>query len=129
MKLGVLNGELGIFVVDGLGDLGALPEKRLRSQMPKGAELGDLAFFYVPDRDWIVVNSSHPFAEYYAEIISCYLELSEEGRREAVANAPTDVVKAALRILDDVIWRRRLFTRWEGLRHGIGKEAVKHDGN
>lgn len=116
MRLGVLNGKLGIFAIDGLEDLGALQEKQLRRQMPEGAGLNDMAFFYMGDRDWIVINRSHELYEYYTTIISCYLELSEDGRREAAANAPSSEVREALRILDDVLWRRGLITRWEKLR-------------
>ena len=108
MRLGVLNKELGIFAIDGQGDLGSIQEKRLMGQMPEGARLDDLAFFYMGDRDWIVINRSHALYEYYATIISCYLELSENGRKEAAAEAPVDEAREALQILDGVIWRRGL---------------------
>ncbi len=39
MRLGVLNGELGIFTIDGLADMGCIQEKRIKGQMPEGAEL------------------------------------------------------------------------------------------
>lgn len=107
MRLGILNGELNICTIDGLEDLGAIQEERIREQMPEGARLEDLAFFYMPDRDWIVVNRSHRLYEYYTQIIQDYLELSEEGRKQAAEQAPMEEVVDALRILDGVIWRRK----------------------
>lgn len=121
MRLGVLNRELGIFAIDSLEDLGAIQEKQIRGQMPEGAGLNDLAFFYMKDRDWVVLNRSHALYEYYADIISCYLELSETGRREATEKAPVEEVKAALRILDSVIWARQQICGKGGCIGGQGK--------
>ena len=53
MRLGILDAELSICTIDGLEDLGAIQERRIREQMPERARLEDLAFFYMPDRDWI----------------------------------------------------------------------------
>ena len=108
MRLGILNGELGICTIDGLEDIGAIQEKRIREQMPEGVRLEDLAFFYLPDRDWIVINRSNKLHEYYALIIQDYLELSKDGRRQAAEQAPTEEVSEAFRILDDIIFRRSL---------------------
>lgn len=108
MRLGILDAELGICTIDGLEDLGAIHERRIREQMPEGARLEDLAFFYMPDRDWIVVNRSHRLQEYYTLIIQDYLGLSEDVRKKVVGQAPTKEVFEALRILDDIIFRRRL---------------------
>lgn len=107
MRLGILNKKLGVFAIEGLGDLGGIQEQKIVSQMPEGAKLDDLAFFYMKDRDWIVVNKIHRLYEYYAQIIQDYLELSEEGRKQAAEQAPMEEVVDALRILDGVIWRRK----------------------
>lgn len=108
MKLGILNSELGIAVIDGLEDLGYIQTERIKKQMPEGAKMNDLAFFYMADRDWIVINKAHELYEYYSEIIPLYLELSEEGRKKSVVAAPTETIKAAFYILDGVIADRAL---------------------
>ena len=108
MRLGILNEKLGICTIEGLRDLDGIQEQKIVSQMPDGAKPGDLAFFYMSDRDWIVINMSHELYEYYAQIIQDYLELSEEGRKQAAERAPVEEVSRALQILDDVIWRRKL---------------------
>ncbi len=108
MRFGVINKKLGICIVEGLEDLDAIQWKKIGTHMPEGARMEDLAFFYMPNRDWIVVNKSNELYEYYAQIIQCYLELSEDGRKQAVEQAPMDEVVRALRILDDVIRRRKL---------------------
>lgn len=113
MRLGILNEKLGVCTIDGLEDLGGIQEQKIVSQMPEGAKLSDLAFFYMPDRDWIVINKEHELCWYYSQIIQDYLGLSEEGRRQAADQAPMDEVVMALRILDDVIWRRRWIYKME----------------
>ena len=113
MRLGILNEKLGVCTIEGLGDLGGIQEEKIVAQMPEGVRPDDLAFFYMPDRDWIVINRSHGLYEYYAQIIQDYLELSEEGRKQAAEQAPVEEVSRALRILDDVIWRRKLIYRME----------------
>ena len=115
MKIGVLNEKLGIMVVEGLEDLGHIQTEQIKEQMPEGAELKDLAFFYMPDRDWIVLNNSHEMYWYYSEIILIYLELSVESRKKAYIKAPTDTIKKAFDILDDVIRQRFLI---------YGKEVI-----
>lgn len=108
MKLGILNEELGIVVIDSLADLGYIQTVLIKKQMPEGANMNDLAFFYMPDRDWVVINKSHVLYEYYSEIIPIYLTLSEKSRKKSMNAAPTDTVKSALRILDGVIADRLL---------------------
>lgn len=108
MKLGVLNDELGIVVIDSLDDLGHIQTELIKKQMPEGANLNDLAFFYMPDRDWIVINKDHYLYWYYSEIIPVYLKLSEENRKKCVAEVPTDATKCAFHILDGVICDRTL---------------------
>lgn len=108
MRFGIIDEESGIFTIEGVEELGGIQERRIRIQMPEEAKFDDLAFFYISDRDWIVLNRSHIMYEYYAIIVSCYLKLSAEGRRESARRAPTDTVRKALRILDDVIMRRAL---------------------
>lgn len=108
MRLGVLNAELSIFTIEGLKELESIQEKYIKVQMPEGAKSDDLTFFYISSRDWIVLNRNHALYEYYATIISCYLELSVEGRRESVRRAPTDGIRKALEILDNVIMHRSL---------------------
>nr|WP_296458299.1 hypothetical protein [uncultured Acetatifactor sp.] len=105
MRLGILDAELSICTIDGLEDLGAIQERRIREQMPERARLEDLAFFYMPDRDWIVVNRGHRLSGYYADIIKTYLELPPKGRKQCAACGE---VRDALKILDDIIFRRRL---------------------
>lgn len=108
MKLGILNADLGIAVVDSMDDLGDFYTELLKKQMPDGANLCDLAFFYMNDRDWIVLNKSNKRYEFYEEIIQVYLELSEEMRKKCFEEAPTGTIKNAFRILDSVIINRAL---------------------
>lgn len=108
MRLGILNEELGIVVIDSLDDLGNIQSEQIRKQMPEGTNLSDLAFFYMPDRDWVVINKDHELYWYYSEIIPAYLELSEKSRKECVEKAPTDTTKRAFYILDSVIRDRAL---------------------
>ena len=110
MKVGILNSELGIVVMDSLDDLGYLQVQQLIRQIPKGVELNDLAFFYMADRDWIVLNQRHKLYRFYSEIIPTYLKLPENKRREVFAEAPRDGEKRALAILDKVILKRRLMS-------------------
>lgn len=107
MRLEILNEKLGICTIKGLRDLGSIQKQEIMSQMPEKMKPDDLAFFYMPDRDWIVINRNHELYEYYAQIIQDYLELSEEGRKQAVAQAPVKEVVQGLRILDGVILRRK----------------------
>ena len=51
------------------------------------------------------MNNSHPLAEYYAEIIVTYLELSPKGRKQCAACGE---IRDALKILDSIIFRRKL---------------------
>lgn len=108
MNIGILSEKQGIMVVDSLDDLGYIQVMQIKKQMPEGANMNDLVFFYMPDRDWVVINKSHALYEYYSQIIHTYLELSERSRKECVAEAPTDAVKSAFRILDGVIRDRAL---------------------
>jgi len=108
MRLEILNGELGIAVIDKVKDLGHIQIEMIKKQMQKGANLNDLAFFYIPDRDWIVINKSHKLYRVYMEIIPIYLELSEESRKKCVEKAPTETIKMAYTILDSVIRNRAL---------------------
>ena len=108
MRLGILNSDLGIAVIDGLEDFGYIQIEKIKKQMPEGANLNDLAFFYMADRDWVVINKSHVLYEYYSEIIPIYLTLSEKSRKESIKAEPTETVKAALHILDGVIADRLL---------------------
>ena len=108
MNIGILNEELGIVVIYSLADLGYIQTVLIEKQMPEGANLNDLAFFYMPDRDWIVINKAHDLYWYYSEIIPIYLTLSEKSRKESMKAAPTETVKAALHILDGVIADRLL---------------------
>ncbi len=116
MKIGILNKNLKIMVVDSLDDLGYIQTQQLKKILPEGAEPNDLAFFYMPDRDWIVINKSHILYDFYSQSIITYLELSESGRKECVEAArkecveaaPIDTIKQAFKILDDVILSRHL---------------------
>lgn len=108
MNIGILNEKQGIMVVDSLDDLGYIQIELIKKQMPEGAKLSDLAFFYMSDRDWIVINKTHKLYWYYSDIIPIYLELSAESRKECVAKAPTDTTKRAFYILDSVIRDRAL---------------------
>lgn len=110
MRLGIINAELGICGIDSIEDLGAIQEERIKAQMPENTCLGDLAFFYMYDRDWIVINRSHALHEPYTEIIQSYLGMSEEERRKLYIQTPTNI-KGALRILDGIISRRALIYR------------------
>ena len=111
MNIGILNEKQGIMAVDSLDDLGHLQIMQIKKQMPEGAKLSDLAFFYMVDRDWIVINKNHALYEFYSNIIPDYLELSEKSRKEFVVKAPTEIIKIAMNILDDVIRYRVFLTR------------------
>lgn len=115
MRIGVLDEKLGIMVVEGLEDLGYIQTKQIKMQMPEGATLNDLAFFYMPDRDWIVINKGHKLYDLYSQIIPCYLEMSVECRKKAHTAKLIDTVKNAFDILDDVIRQRFLI---------YGKEVI-----
>ena len=108
MRLGILNGELGIAVIEGIEDLGHLQSEEIKKNIPEGATIESLAFFYMPDRDWIVLNKGHELYWFYSDAIPVFLELSEKSRKECVAQAPTDTVRKAWEILEEVIMRRQL---------------------
>lgn len=108
MKLGILNEELGILMIESSDDLGQIQSEQIKKQMPEGVNLKDLAFFYMPKRDWVVINKDHELYGYYSEIIPVYLELSEKSRKECIEEAPTATLKCAFRILDGVIRDRVL---------------------
>lgn len=108
MRYGILNSELGIAVIEDIEDLGDIQVRLLEEQLPDGAVLNDLAFFYMPDRDWIVINKSHYLYEHYSQIVPAYLKSSASIRKKAHDIAQTDATKGAFDILDSVI-RRRAF--------------------
>lgn len=108
MKLGILNSDLGIAVIDSIEDIGKIQLERVKKQMPEGAKLKDLAFFYMADRDWIVINKNHCLFEYYSQIIPAYLELSAESRKKAYDGVPNRTVREGFDILEDVIRKRLL---------------------
>ena len=111
MNIGILNEKLGIMTIDTLDDLGYVQVTRIKKQMPEGATLENLAFFYMADRDWIVINRAHALYEYYSEVIPIYLELSEQSRRECVKTAPGKAIRRAFNMLDGVIRDRALIHR------------------
>ena len=114
MRLGILNEKLGVYTIEGLRDLGGIQEQKIVAQMPEGVKPNDLVFFYMADKDMIVLNSGHELYEYYAQIIQIYFELSEGDRKWAAERAPAEETARAFRILDDVIWRRRLIRETVG---------------
>ena len=116
MRYGILNSELGIAVIEGIEDLENMQVRLLEEQLPDGAVLNDLAFFYMPDRDWIVINKSHSLYEYYSELIPTYMELSADSRKKVRSTAPTDTIKEAFDILDGVIRRRSVYFPLEAIR-------------
>lgn len=108
MKIGILNEELGIAVIDSIEDLGHIQINKIRKQIPEGSELNDLVFFYMADRDWIVINKSNKLYDQYVQLIPAYLNLSEGSRKEAYVAAQNDMIMAAFDILEDVIRKRIL---------------------
>lgn len=109
MNIGILNSELGIVVVDSLIDLGHIHIEQIKKQLPEGVNVNnDLVFYYMEDRDWIVLNKSHVFYEVYLKIIETYLVLTDEGRQKARETAPTEKILDGLNILEDIIRRRTL---------------------
>lgn len=108
MKLGILDNELGIVVIEGIEDLGHIQMQIIKKQMPAGSSISDLALFYMSDRDWIVINMSHNLYEFYSQIVPAYLKLSVDNRKQAYAEAPTDNIRMAFDILDHVIRQRSL---------------------
>jgi len=113
MRLEFVNKELGIAAIDSIEDLGEIQVSHLKMQYGQNANLDELAFFYMSDRDWIVINKSHPRYDFYLQIMIVYLALSPEGRNKAKEQAPENVIKRALYILDGVIKdRERIQKRW-----------------
>jgi len=108
MRMGILNSDLGIAVIDGIEDIGDIQIEKIEEQMPDGANLKDLAFFYMKDRDWIVINKGNKLFDIYAGIIQSYLELSAESRKEAYNKATNSTIKAGLCVLNDVILHRNM---------------------
>lgn len=106
MKLGILDSTLGIAVIDSLEDLGHIHTQKIKSVLPKGKQLKDLVFFYMSDRDWIVMNKSHKNYEFYAFLITTYLTLSNEKRKIVRNEAPTEEVKIAIQLLEDILNKR-----------------------
>lgn len=111
MRFGILNKDLGIAVIEGIEDISNLQMLEIKSKLPEGQTLESLTFFYMQDRDWIVLNKNHALYGFYSKIIQIYLKMSETSRREIAGTAPTDAVKAAFEILDDVINYRALAYR------------------
>lgn len=108
MKIGILNSELGIATIDSTDDLGIIQINEIERQRPEGAEFDHLAFFYMADRDWIVINKSHNMYKYWLDIIMIYLKLSENSRKKAYEEAPNDTIRSGFDILEDVIKARIL---------------------
>ena len=108
MKLSILNADLGIAGVDSPDDLDNSHVDMIKKQMREGDRLENFVLFYIPDRDWIVINKNHKLYEEYLEIITCYLELPEISRNECAELAPTEMIKNVFAMLDAVIIRRTL---------------------
>lgn len=108
MKIGILNSELGIASIDSTDDLGIIQINEMEKHRPEGAEFDQLVFFYMPCRDWIVINKSHNLYKYWIDIITVYLQLSENSRKRAYVEAPNDTIRAGYDILEDVIKERIL---------------------
>lgn len=106
MSIEVISVDQGIVSISGAGDMGCTQLEELKKQLPENAGLKDLVFFYIPDRDWIVINKGHALYDDYLQVISSYLGLSAEARKESMVQATTDTVKRAFRILDGIIIRR-----------------------
>ena len=106
MRLEILNGTLGIAGINDIRDIGEERLVQLGLQFGKAMNLNDLAFFYMKDRDWIVINKAHESYEFYLDIIQSYLQLSESLRQEAINLAPHEVIRDAFFILDGVIRNR-----------------------
>lgn len=107
MRFGILNEELGIATIEGIDNIGYLQAEEMKKGLPDGVDLDTLAFFYMKDRDWIVINKKHPLVGFYSQIIPDYLELSADSRikvREEVPNA----FKGIFEMLDSVIRDRIL---------------------
>lgn len=108
MNFGILNEKHAIMVFDGIENLGHLQTEQIKQCMPEGTELKALVFFYMPDRDWIVLNREHTMYDFYSETLPVYLELSTEERQECKEQAPVKSIKEAWKMLDDIIFRRSL---------------------
>lgn len=111
MNIGILNEKHGIMVLEGIEDLGHLQVEMIKRKLPEGCNLNDFAFMYMPDRDWIVINKGHRMYDFYSQTIPVYLELSADTRQKCTEQAPVETIKQAWRILDDVIYRRKLLYR------------------
>ena len=106
MRLEILNGTLGIAGINDISDIGEVRMEQLKLQFGRAMNLNDLAFFYMKDRDWIVINKAHERYEFYLDVIQAYLQLSESSRQEAMNIAPHEVIRKAFFILDGVIRNR-----------------------
>lgn len=109
MKIEIVNEYLGIVGLNSIEDLGEVQVWQLKKQYGGNTNLSRLTFFYMPDRDWIVINKSHPKYDMYLQIIEAYLLASQDGRNEAHERALTmkAPIKSALYILDGVIADRK----------------------
>lgn len=108
MKLSILDEELSICTIEGLDDLAPVYDKELRAAVPEGERPEDMVFFYMAERDWIVINKSHALYEVYLNLMISYLGLSTEARKDIGVYAPTEGTRKALRILNDIIIRREM---------------------
>ena len=108
MKLKILDGELGIVAIDGMGDLDTWHIEKIEKNIPDGANINDLVLLYMEDRDLIVLNRCANLYEFYSDIIPIYLQLSERSRKKAYDNAPFRNIIECYDILNYVIQNRSL---------------------
>lgn len=108
MRFGILSEEHKIMVVEGIEDISEIQMREIKRNFPERQKLENMVFFYMPDKDWIVINRGHTLYDFYLQLISAYLELPEQQRKACMVEAPTATIKNAFYILDEVIYNRAL---------------------
>ena len=107
MKLETINRKLGIVAVDGFSNFNSVQIEQMKQVMPKETDISEVAFFYMPNQDLIVVNRNHELYGLITEVITNYIELDEERRINAYAVAD-GTVKHTLDILNRIIKMRNI---------------------
>lgn len=79
MLMEIISVDQGIASISGGEDMDGTQLEELKKGIPENAGLKDLVFFYIPDRDWIVINRDHTLYDDYLQL-SWALRRSAEGK-------------------------------------------------
>ena len=69
-------------------------------------DINELAFFYSPSADAVVLNRDPPHYDLYELLVTTYLNAGEEIRQQIKDNMPTESFGDALEILDIILEER-----------------------